>query len=74
MLKLTVSRAARLIGLSPQALRIMLQRNLVPFGIAYKNPGSKSYTYFIYPEKFREYCGLSTDWVREAEKGVLKGE
>ena len=54
--KLSVKRAAALIGVDAQTLRVALQKNIVPFGTAWKN--GKRYTYVIYPQKFEEYTGV----------------
>lgn len=54
---LSVAEAARLMGKSPQFVRIGLQRNLLPFGVALKN-GSK-YCYYISAKKFEEYTGIN---------------
>ena len=40
-------------GLSPQTLRLGLQRNQFPFGTAIKT--SSKYTYVIYDKKLKEY-------------------
>ena len=58
---ITVEQAALKLGKSPQVVRIMLQRGLLPFGIATKMPESSIYTYVIFPEKFKEYCGAIGD-------------
>ena len=58
---ITVEQAAVKLGKSPQVVRIMLQRGLLPFGIATKMPESSIYTYVIFPEKFKEYCGVIDD-------------
>ena len=58
---ITVEQAAVKLGKSPQVVRIMLQRGLLPFGTATKMPESSIYTYVIFPEKFKEYCGAISD-------------
>lgn len=50
-----VEDVARLLGKSPQVIRICLQRGLLPFGTAVKMPDSSQYTYIIYENKVREY-------------------
>lgn len=50
--------AAELMGVSKQFIRIGLQRGLLPFGTAMRIGGSR-YTYYISPQKFEEYTGIS---------------
>lgn len=57
MVAITTSDVAKALGKDTQLIRIMLQKGLLPFGTAFKKPGSSNYNYVIYPEKFREYCG-----------------
>ena len=57
-----VSQAARLLGKSEQFVRIGLQRNLLPFGVAIKN--KYAYSYHISPAKFLEYTGLTMDDIK----------
>ena len=45
--KVTVKRAAEILGKSQQFVRIGLQRNILPFGIAMQMPGKTTYTYHI---------------------------
>lgn len=54
---ITTSDVAKALGKDTQLIRIMLQKGMLPFGTAFKKPGSSNYNYIIYPEKFREYCG-----------------
>lgn len=54
---ISVEQVALKLGKSPQVIRIMLQRGLLPFGVASKMPDSSIYTYVIFPEKFKEFCG-----------------
>lgn len=54
---ITVEQVALKLGKSPQVIRILLQRGLLPFGVASKMPDSSIYTYVIFPEKFKEFCG-----------------
>lgn len=48
-----VSDAAKLIGKSPQFVRIGLQRNILPFGYAIQM--SSIWTYHISPKLLKEY-------------------
>lgn len=52
---MTVSEAAEIMGKSQMFVRIGLQRGLLPFGTAVKM--SKTWTYYISPEKFYNYVG-----------------
>lgn len=62
MKPLTVEVAARIMGVNPETVRIGLQRNIFPFGKAFKRkPENKNYIYIIYPEKFREYYGQAAN-------------
>ena len=55
--KLSVAEAAKLMDVSQQFIRVGLQTGRLPFGSAVKISGNR-YTYYISPEKFREYTGL----------------
>jgi seryl-tRNA synthetase len=52
---MTVKEAAKIMGKSQQFIRVGLQRNLLPFGVAFKM--SNKYSYYISPKKFYEYVG-----------------
>ena len=54
--RLSVSKTAELMGVSPQFIRIGLQKGVFPFGYAVKM--SSQWTYFISREKFRESTGI----------------
>lgn len=56
-MKLSIKEAAKLMNKSEQFVRIGLQRNLLPFGVAIKT--SSKYTYYISGKKFSEYTGVS---------------
>ncbi|TEB08611.1 hypothetical protein Psch_02177 [Pelotomaculum schinkii] len=45
-------KAAAIMGVNPQFLRIALQQGKFPFGVAVKR---KKWSYYINPEQFREY-------------------
>ena len=44
-------------GVSPQTVRVGLQKGVFPFGAAFKIPGSTRYTYVIYPAEFERLFG-----------------
>lgn len=53
MKKITVAKAAMIMGVSQQFIRIGLQKGKLEFGVAVKM--SNRYTYYINPEKFNNY-------------------
>ena len=59
-----VSVAAKVLGLDSQTLRLLLQNKMVDFGIAYKRPGSRQYSYIVYAEPFYKLTGY-----RHKERG-----
>lgn len=56
---LTIKQVARLMNKSEQFVRIGLQRNILPFGVAIKLDGKAKYSYHISPNKFYEYMGIT---------------
>lgn len=64
--RISVAEAAKIMGVSPQFIRIGLQRNLLPFGFATNMGGGCRYTYYINPKEFQEYLGLSKSWLKTA--------
>lgn len=54
--KITINEVASMLGISPQSLRLGLQRGELPFGSAIKT--SDRYTYVIYEKKLKEYLDL----------------
>lgn len=56
--RMPIKIAAEALGVDPQTLRIMLQQEIVDFGIAFKRPGSQRCSYFISPKKFYESTGF----------------
>ena len=52
-----IEEAAAIIGVSPQTVRVGLQKGVFPFGAAFKIPGSTRYTYVIYPAEFERLFG-----------------
>lgn len=55
MKNVSVVEAARILGKSPQFVRVALQTGAAPFGVAVKM--SSHYTYHISPKKLAEYIG-----------------
>lgn len=56
-MRITVKDAARMMGVSPQFIRIGMQRGLLPIGTAVKM--SSVWTYYISEEKLKEYAGTA---------------
>lgn len=56
---ISIKEAAKIMGKSPQFVRIGLQRNLLPFGTAIKM--SSVWTYYISPKLFYEYVGTTNN-------------
>ena len=52
----SVADTAKVLGKSEQFVRIGLQRNLLPFGVAIKISSCR-YSYHISPKLLREYIG-----------------
>lgn len=48
--------AARRLGRSAQDIRVGLQLGTLPFGVAYKRPGARIFTYEINPAALEEYA------------------
>ena len=59
--KVTVKRVAEILGKSQQFVRIGLQRNILPFGVAMQMPGKTTYTYHISPKQFCDYVGIKEE-------------
>ena len=55
MNRITVSDAAKALGVSSQFVRIGLQRKTLPIGTAVKM--SSRWTYYISPQKLEEFIG-----------------
>lgn len=60
---ITVSKAAKLMGVGVNFIKAGLRQNRFPFGTALKINGNK-YSYYISPVKFAEYIGINIDEVR----------
>lgn len=57
-MRVTVSEAAKALGVSSQFIRIGLQRKTLPIGTAVKM--SSVWTYYISEAKLKEYTGAAT--------------
>ena len=61
-----VNVAARIIGKSPQFVRIGLQRGILPIGRALKtNDRNEQYDYYISPKLLAEFTGVDVDAEKE---------
>lgn len=54
-----VSVAAKVLKMDSQTVRLLLQNKMVDWGIAFKRPGSRQYSYLIYSQRFYELTGYS---------------
>ncbi len=54
--RIRITDVASLLGISPQSVRLGLQRGELPFGSAIKT--SSKYTYVIYEKKLGEYLDM----------------
>lgn len=52
-----IAIASKVLKMDCQTLRVLLQNKMVDFGLAYKRPGSKHYSYIIYAEPFYKLTG-----------------
>ena len=55
--RISVSTAAKVLKMDAQTVRILLRQGNVPWGTAFKKPGSTQFSYLIYAEPFREFTG-----------------
>lgn len=60
---LTVEETAKLLGKSPQFIRIQLQRKMLPFGIAIPSVSGKGFRYLIPKAKVYEFLGIEKEGV-----------
>ena len=58
VINLPIEKAAKLMGVGKQFIRVGLQDGIFPFGYAVKISGNR-FTYYISPKKFTEYTGLA---------------
>ena len=70
-----VNDVARIMGKSPQFIRVGLQRGILPFGVAMKtNEGNEQYDYYISPKLFAEYTGCKMDAADDIEEEYERKE
>ena len=54
---ISIAEAAKVLKVDAQTLRLLLQNQMVTFGVAYKKPGSTRFSYLIYAEPFYQLTG-----------------
>lgn len=54
--RISVDQAAERLGVSPQFIRVALQQNKLPIGVAIQISGNR-YTYHISPKLLDDYAG-----------------
>lgn len=54
-----VAEAAKALKVDCQTVRLLLQNGIVPWGVAYRLPGSSRFSYHISPKKFFEETGYA---------------
>ena len=59
--KISIATAARVLKMDCQTVRLLLRKGEVPWGVAYKRPGSNQYSYLIYAEPFKKLTGYRED-------------
>lgn len=57
----SIRTAATVLGVDAQTLRLMLQHQQVDFGVAYKRPGSKQFSYLVFAEPFYHLTGYRAE-------------
>lgn len=55
---LSVAEVASVMHTDPQTIRVMIQQGVVPWGKAWKRPGSRHFSYLISPQGFYEATGV----------------
>lgn len=64
---MNVNDAAKALGQDPQTIRAGLRMGVFPFGVAFKQPGHRNWTYTIFPKKLAEYAEIYNEELKEAE-------
>jgi len=52
-----IAEVAKIMKKDKQFIRIGIQENWLPIGVAYKKEGSNEYSYYVSPKKLYEYTG-----------------
>ena len=61
--RVSVEQAAKILGVSPQFVRVAMQQGALPIGVCIKM--SSVWTYHICPEKLRQYLGYGKTTIEE---------
>lgn len=57
--RLDISEVAEALSVDKQSVRLMIQQGIVPWGVCWKRPGSKRFSYLISPKGFFEATGIA---------------
>lgn len=68
--KITVQRAAELLGKSTLFVREAMRRGTLPIGTAEQLPGSSRWTFIISPTMLADYMGCRVEELYEEEVGA----
>lgn len=55
MERITVTEAARMLGISPQAVRVQMQRGILPIGKVFEGITGEKSMYLIYRERVERF-------------------
>ena len=69
MRKITVQRAAAILGKSPLFVRESMRRGTLPIGTAEQLPGSSRWSFIISPQALADYLGCPVSELYEEEDG-----
>ncbi len=53
----SVEETAKMLGMSPQGVRVQLQRGMLPIGMALPSVTGKGYRYLIFRDKLNKFIG-----------------
>ena len=59
--KVSVEKAARILGISPLSVQCALREKALPIGCAWKNEGSSTWKYHVSIKLLSEYSGFSEE-------------
>ncbi|MBQ9858106.1 MAG: hypothetical protein IJO77_03805, partial [Oscillospiraceae bacterium] len=68
--KITIARAAELLGKSTLFVRECMKRGTLPIGTAEQMPGSTRWTFIISPRELADYIGCSVAELYDREPEV----
>ena len=55
--RISIATAAKVLKMDAQTVRLLLRQGRVPWGTAFKRPGSTQYSYIVYSEPFKQLTG-----------------